>query len=523
MLTLSVRAQLTNEVEFLPVDEAYPTQVRLSEEGHVVASWVMPDGYYLYRHSLNIVGKQGTQLGDLQIPDGIEKEDEYFGLTEVYYNYLEISAPVLSQSGDVVVEVHYQGCADAGLCYPPEAREFRLTVGQSEVPSLGGSSSVGFWLAIGSALIAGVLLNLMPCVFPILSIKALSLIQSPEAVNRTRHSIGYLTGVVGTFVVLAVLLLLLRELGQAVGWGFQLQSPSFVAAMALLFFVMSLNLFGVIEIPGFGLAMSKPNATLTGVLAVVVATPCTVPYMAAATGYAISRGGLELVLVMIALGIGMALPYVLITLSPHVGKWLPKPGPWMGTFKAIMAFPLLLSLVWLIWVLARQAGADAIAWSLVGMVVLTGLALVGRANLSRLKVVWSVMLVVIAGTIFAVSTPSHTPSDDGSKFQLAEFKERVSSERPMFLNVTADWCITCLVNERTTLSRDRVQGKFTELDIDYVKVDWTNRDAQVTSLLQEFGRVGVPLYVFFPRQGEPVFLPQVLTPEVVIDTLIEHS
>ena len=522
----ATHGQFESDPEFLPVDEAYPTQIQLSEDGRVVVSWLMPDGYYLYRHSLNIIGKQGTELGELQIPDGIEKEDEYFGLTEVYYSFLEIAAPVLSQSGEVVVDVHYQGCADAGLCYPPEVREFRLGVGDSASSSLStflsSGSEVGFWLAVGSALIAGVLLNLMPCVFPILSIKALSLLQSPDAVNRIAHAFGYLLGVVGTFLVLAVLLLVLRGLGESIGWGFQLQSPAFVATMALLFFVMSLNLLGVIEIPGFGIAMSNPNAPLTGVLAVIVATPCTVPFMAAATGYAISQGGVALVLVMISLGLGMALPYLVITLTPQIAKWLPKPGPWLVTFKQIMAFPLLLSLVWLIWVLARQAGADAIAWSMVGMVALTALAIVGRTHLQRLVAVWCAMLVVIAGTVYAVSSPNQQYDDASSpKFQLAEFKEQVSTNRPLFLNVTADWCITCLVNEQTTLSRARIQDSFREFGIEYVKVDWTNRDAQVTALLQEFGRVGVPLYVYFPRSGEPVLFPQVLTPELVMDQITE--
>ena len=523
---VSAVAQQRIGPDFLPVDEAFPTQVRLNDDGSVVASWLLPDGYYLYKHSLKIVGKEGTELGELVIPEGLEKEDEYFGLTEVFYNFLEISSPVTGQTGDIVVEVHYQGCADLGLCYPPEAREFRINVGDStglQSSSTSIYSEVSLFVAVGSALLAGMILNLMPCVFPILSIKAVSLLQSQEETRRMFHAFGYLIGVVGTFLLLALVLLLLRALGESIGWGFQLQSPGFVAAMALIFFIMSLNMLGLVEIPGFGLAMSKPNPVFTGVLAVIVATPCTVPFMAAATGYAISKGGLELVLVMAFLGIGMAAPYLLVTLTPQVAKWLPKPGAWMATLKQVMAFPLLLSLVWLIWVLARQVGPAAIAWALCGMVVLTALALIGRSHLKRLRFAWGAMLVVIAGTIYAVSIP-FAPQSNGelTSFDLDTFNERVINERPLFLNVTADWCITCIVNERTTLSRERVQGKLAELGVQYVTVDWTNRDAQITGLLQQFGRVGVPLYVLFTSTGEPILLPQVLTPELVIDTLEEH-
>ena len=530
-LAFSVSGQLVEEPDFLPVDEAYPTEVELTEDGDVVARWVMPDGYYLYRHALKLEGKDGTVLGEVAIPDGIAKVDEFFGEVEVYYNFLEISAPVLSQTqSEVVVDVHFQGCADAGLCYPPEVQEFRLSLPNTDsgdistsAPTGTLSSGVSIWVAIGSALLAGLILNLMPCVFPVLSIKAISMLQSTVEVSHLRHAVGYLTGVVATFLLLAFVLIALRSLGAAVGWGFQLQSPGFVAAMSLLFVLMSLNLLGVIEIPGFGISGGQPNPFMTGVLAVIVATPCTVPFMAAAIGYAITQGGFELALIMAMMGIGMALPYVLVTATPRVANLLPRPGKWMSTIKRIMAIPLVLTVIWLEWVLVRQAGYAGLIWSIVAMGLLIGAAFVGRNQVRWLASVWALMLVVIAGTVYAVSLPNESDESSPAKFDLTSFNVAVKNERPIFLNVTADWCLTCLANERTTLSRDSVQEAFDLHGIKYVKVDWTNRDAEATHLLEQFGRYGVPMYVYYPRMGDPVVLPQVLTPDLVINQLIEDQ
>ena len=519
---MHVTPQLTNDHEFLPVDEAYPTEAELTEDGRVLARWVMPDGYYLYRHSLKLVGKDGTELGSLTIPSGEQKTDEFFGEVEVYYNFLEISAPVVAQSrAEVVVDVHYQGCADAGLCYPPEVREFRFTglgsVGDaSRELTLSSSTGVSIWVAIGSALLAGLILNLMPCVFPILSIKALAIVQSADESDNLRHAVSYLFGVVTTFLVLAILLLVLRGFGAAIGWGFQLQSPGFVAAMILLFFVMSLNLLGVIEIPGFGLSMTRPNPFMTGVLAVIVATPCTVPFMAAAIGYAISQGGVDLVLIMVTMGFGMALPYIAVTAIPRIAARLPRPGQWMVTFKRVMSIPLVLTVVWLVWVLTRQVGVSGMLWLITAMVLLAIAAFVGRRQVKWLTSVWAIMLVVIASAVYAVSRPNETHQlANAETFDYEMFQSLVAEHRPIFLNVTADWCLTCLANERTTLSRESVHRVFGEYGVTYIKVDWTNRDAQVTKLLEQFGRYGVPMYVLYPSTDQPVVLPQVLTPDLV--------
>lgn len=524
-------AQLINEHEFLPVDEAYPTQAKLNDDGYVVASWVMPEGYYLYKHAFKLIGKDGTQLGELQVPDGLKKTDEFFGEVEVYYNYVEISAQVLGQAQEsVVVEVHYQGCADAGLCYPPEAKKFELGIGSLELvaspnPPAPLTSEVSLFVALGSALLAGLILNLMPCVFPVLSIKALAVIQNADAdESHLPQALGYLAGVVATFLALALLLVFLRSLGAAIGWGFQLQSPGFVAAMALLFWILSLNMVGFVEIPGFGVSMTQPNAFLTGVLAVIVATPCTVPFMAAAISVAITQGGMALILIMAAMGVGMAVPYVFVTAVPHIARWLPRPGSWMVTFKRVMAIPLVLTVVWLLWVMSRQLALDAVVLTIGAMVVLAVAAFVGGRQVRWLTSVWAVMLLVVAGAVYAVNGPLNSKSaSQEAPFVFDKFLATLSTERPLFLNVTADWCLTCLTNERTTLSRASVQEAFSSHGVAYVKVDWTNRDAEVSKLLENYGRYGVPMYVYYPVDEPPIVLPQVLTPGMVLDLLTDSE
>ncbi|MCZ6888980.1 MAG: protein-disulfide reductase DsbD [Gammaproteobacteria bacterium] len=515
------------EPEFLPVDKAFVLTVELTDASAVLARWTMPDGYYLYRHRFKFESKNGAVLGDARIPDGKRKVDEYFGEVEVYYHGLDIEIPVLAQSGRVLeVGIEYQGCADYGLCYPPETRWVSFDVGATGVsgPSTpsGGSTGTTFdvvaWLAVlGSAVLGGLILNLMPCVFPILSIKALSLIDVEHESQRLRHALGYTLGVIATFVVLGGILAILRGAGEAVGWGFQLQSPAFVASLALLFFVLGLNLLGILEVPGFGVAMDKPNPFATGILAVVVATPCTVPFMGVALGYGLSQSTGVLLSVMVALGVGMALPYVALTGVPQLARRLPRPGPWMVTLKQVMAFPLFATVVWLVWVLVMQVGANGVAIVLSACVVLAFLAWLGYGNAGRLRWVWTFGLITAGLVVWSVPRVD-LPAQSGT-FDIAVIEAHRARGEPVFLNLTAAWCITCLANDRSTLSSDRVKGFFADRGIRYIKGDWTNADPAITAVLESFGRSGVPLYVYFPPDGDPVVLPQLLTPGIVIDTI----
>lgn len=513
------------EPVFLPVDQAFVLTTELSADGDVVATWQMPDGYYLYKHRFAFTTRDGTELGAPVIPDGKQKVDDYFGEVEVYYHGVEVRAPVLAQQGGrIEVGIEYQGCADYGLCYPPEQTWVSFDV--AALGGAGGGGSGGTFafmelLAIlGSAVLGGLILNLMPCVFPVLSIKALSLLDADDQSERLRHAMGYAFGVVASFVFLGALLAGLKGAGEAVGWGFQLQSPGFVAAIAILFFVLGLNLLGILEVPGFGVAMDRPNPFATGVLAVIVATPCTVPFMGAALGYGLSQSLIILIAVMVALGVGMALPYVVLTGIPQLSRMLPRPGQWMVTLKQVMAFPMFATVVWLIWVLALQSGPEGVALVLGAIVVVGFFAWLGFGGSERLKIVWAGALATAVLVVWAV--PRHEPGEGAVAdvgFDMAVIDEYRASGQPVFLNLTASWCITCLANDRTTLSGDRVKGYFADRGIQYVKGDWTNADPTITAVLESFGRSGVPLYVYYPPAGEPVVLPQILTPGIVIDAI----
>lgn len=537
-----VQANLDDEPEFLPVDEAFVFSAELTEDGGVLARWTMPDGYYLYKHRFAAEANAGTDLGEPVIPDGKRKVDEYFGEVEVYYHQAEMRVPVHAQSGRFLeVGIEYQGCADYGLCYPPEQKWVSFDVaagpgstsaGSASTMATGAGASAGaaaesmnfttLLAVLGSAILGGLILNLMPCVFPVLSIKALSLIDVESESDRLRHALGYAAGAVFTFIALGALLAALRGAGESIGWGFQLQSPGFVAAMALLFFVLGLNLLGVLELPGFGVAMDKPNPFATGVLAVVVATPCTVPFMGAALGYGMSQSTWVLLAVMTALGIGMALPYVVLTAVPQLSRLLPRPGPWMVRLKQIMAFPLFATVVWLVWVLVMQSGANGVAMVLAACVLLGFLAWLGQGRANRLAAVWSAAVATSALVIWAVPGQPEAATASGN-FDVAAIERHRANGEPVFLNLTASWCITCLANDRSTLSSDTVNEFFETRGIRYVKGDWTNADPAITSVLESFGRSGVPLYVYYPVRGEPVVLPQVLTPGIVIDAINDAS
>ena len=528
------------EPEFLPVHEAYVFTSRL-DDGHVVGRWDAAEGYYLYKHRFYIEPSAGVTLGETIIPEGIQKVDDFFGEVEVYYDSVEVRAPVVGQSArGFTVTFGFQGCADKGLCYPPD--ENVATFGDPEAIAAtaesgsvagfaGGSGSGGvvgggdaaatsFLFILFSAFLGGLILNLMPCVFPVLSIKALSVVNAEGTSERLSHAFGYTVGVVATFVALGALLLVLKSFGQSVGWGFQLQSPAFITFLAILFFALGLNLLGVLEIPGFGVAMENPNPFATGVLAVILATPCTVPFMGAALGYGLSQSAVTMVAVMFFLGIGMAAPYLTLTLIPQLANRLPRPGAWMVTFKQVMAFPLFLTVVWLVWVLTRQAGPESTAVVLLACTMFGFLAWLATGKANRLPAVWVGGVLVTVLAIFNLPQREAEPQS-GAGFDMAAIEARVASGEPVFINFTAAWCITCLANDRSTLSTDRVQEFFDANGVAYVKADWTNADPTITAVLERFGRNGVPLYVYLPVDGEPVVLPQILTPGIVIDTVTE--
>ena len=507
------------EPDFLPVDEAFVLTARVTGDGVLVADWRMPEGYYLYRHRFGFETRDGTALGTPEIPEGLAKTDEFFGDVEVFYGTATARVPVVTAGADPFeVGIEYQGCADYGLCYPPERKWLRFAAaGVDRADATGGFAFADLLAILASAVLGGLILNLMPCVFPVLSIKALSLLGAPE--GRLRDATGFSVGVVATFVVLGVVLVALKGAGEAVGWGFQLQSPGFVAAMAVLFFVLGLNLLGVLETPGFGIGVDRAGPFATGMLAVVVATPCTVPFMGVAVGYGLSQPAPILLAVMVALGVGMALPYVVVAAVPGIANRLPRPGPWMATLKQAMAFPMFATVVWLVWVLVQQAGAGGAAWVLAAFVAVGFLAWLGMRRPARLRPVWLGVAALAVVSVWTASSVERPTAAAGAGFDMEVVEAHRASGSPVFVNFTASWCITCLTNEQSTLGTERVRDYFERHGIAYVKGDWTNADPAITAVLERFGRSGVPLYVYFPPAGDPVVLPQILTPGIVIDAI----
>ncbi len=422
----------------------------------------------------------------------------------------------------------------------------------SDAPKAG--SDMGLLLAVASAFLGGLILNLMPCVFPVLSMKAASLAAHAHNPKEIRgQGLAFLAGVLATFLILAGLLLAAKAGGAAIGWGFQLQSPAVVGALALTMLLVALNMSGVFEatLPGQGAGGSLAakgglaGAFFTGALAVVVAAPCTAPFMATALGYALTQTAPAALLVFVGLGLGFAAPFVAIAFIPGLLRRLPRPGVWMDTFKHVLAFPMYGTAAWLLWVFTLQAGDTALAL-LLAAAVLAGLFawLIGALQRSGRPLVPGIAAVIAAVLAVAclaagarqkaasaavaetASTAPAAPAEKGgaeapsqpyTPEKLAELRRQ---GKPVFVNFTAAWCVTCQVNERLALGAGSVAKAIADTGTVYLKADWTNHDAAIAKMLADHGRAGVPLYlVYGAGGGDPVVLPQLLTPGAVISAL----
>ncbi len=492
---------------------------------------------------------EGGSLSVQVMPEGISADRDwaFFAMAENLVEHAS-NPVVVGDNGQVLISQPLSAYLD-GI---PERLEFvlidsdgdrawQITATAGELFSgadLVNPSAPGWALALLLALAGGVLLNLMPCVFPVLSIKAMSLVSGDG--HQRSHSIAYTAGVVASFAALAGVLLALRAGGEAIGWGFQLQSAWFVALLVYVLFALGLSLSGLYDfgsrLMGVGQGLTEKSGTtgsfFTGVLACVVASPCTAPFMGAALGAAVFMPWPMAMAVFIFLGLGLALPMLLIGFSPALAQRLPKPGPWMDTFKQAMAFPLYLAVVWLLWVLARQTDPTGLAMVLSGMVALAFvLWLAGhRAPSENLAVARhaavGLSLVFVVATLASVTrmdgnTPGQPDNAHWESFSVERLDAlRANSDTAVLVNMTADWCITCLVNERMALNTMSVREALDTHDVVYLKGDWTRRDPQITAYLSDYGRNGVPLYVIYPRNGDqPRVLPQVLTPQIVIQAL----
>ncbi len=400
--------------------------------------------------------------------------------------------------------------------------------------------------ALFSAFLGGLILNLMPCVFPVLGIKVMGFLQHAEAAPRLMRAQGwaFLVGVLVSFWILAGILVAVSATGSALGWGFQLQSPLFVLFLAALFVLLALNLAGVFEI-GASLQSAAGSvnvdaapgekrkilsaAFVSGVLATIVATPCTAPFMGAALGFTIGAPAYVVFMVLTAVAIGMALPVVMLSWFPQWLKALPRPGAWMENLKQAMAFPLFATVAWLVWVLGSQLDNDAVLATLMGLVLLAlGAWCFGKLQARKpfAALVTATVLAVAGGYIawpntIDSKTGASAKVTDWEPYSKAKIDAYIASEKPIFIDFTATWCISCQVNKKVALTTSEVEAAFKKQGVLRIKADWTKRDPEITAALASFGRNGVPLYVFYPKgaNGKPIILPEVLTPNIVLDTL----
>jgi len=416
-----------------------------------------------------------------------------------------------------------------------------------------GKKESSLLLVLLGAFVGGMILNLMPCVLPVLSLKIMGFVQqaNEEKSKPWQHGLVFTGGVLISFWVLAGALLLLRAGGEELGWGFQLQSPIFLIVLSAFLFLFGLSMFGLFEI-GTSLTTlqgGKPKggfggSFVSGVMATVVATPCTAPFMGSALGFALTQPAWVSLTVFSFLGLGMASPYVLLASTPALLKFVPKPGRWMESLKQFMGFLLLATVLWLLWVLAQQAGAMMVIVTL-GALLLLGLAgwIYGRwGNLAmgtRTRAVATSIaaLIVVASlyiTIDSVDTFAAAPQASGQKqtsgivwedYNESRYQELKQSDKPVFIDFTAAWCLSCQVNDRVAFSSEKVQQKFKDMGMVSIKADWTSRDDMITRALARYGRNSVPLYVYYPSgtDSEPQILPEIITPGIVLDALENGS
>tara|TARA_R100000900_G_scaffold1439_2_gene3213 strand:- start:157631 stop:159841 length:2211 start_codon:yes stop_codon:yes gene_type:complete len=441
-------------------------------------------------------------------------------------------------------QIAYEIAAAPNGLNPADFGVLAANAGTANNPAMGSDTSL--LLVFGFALLGGMILNLMPCVFPVLSLKVLSISSNRNASQHEKrlHGLAYTAGIVLAFLILASVLLALQAGGSLIGWGFHLQSPWFVSLLIFLFFLMGLSMSGVVEfgtsVMGMGSDLQDKDgysgSFFTGVLASVVASPCTAPFMGAALGFAFTQPPVTALAVFVALGLGMALPFLLISFNPALSRLLPHPGKWMLTFKQVLAFPLYATAVWLLWVLGNQAGPNAMALVVGSCVLLAFAAWLYQRRRQVQSPLWRyanalLIILCIVATIGVIrspfletSTTSRQLASENANFESysdARLAELRQGGQPVFVNMTASWCITCLVNERVALSSEAFDQALQENNVAYLKGDWTNNDPEITAVLQRYETSGVPLYLMYPADPDAPaeVLPQILTTGMVLDAI----
>lgn len=537
----------------LPEDQAFRIEAIVGDADTVLLKLSPAEGYYLYSDKLRFslpADAAPVQLGSPKLPEAVWYPDPEFGLVPVYFEPVEITLPLqrtATDAGNIELTVDYQGCKENGICYPPMQKAFTLELpagstataaanadpAATQTPPLGG-----LLLAVAFALFGGLILNLMPCVLPVLSFKAMALAQAGSAGHARRHAVWYTAGVMASFAALGLGALALRAAGQSLGWGFQLQQPIVVGGLALLMFAIGLMLSGLFNwgsgLAGMGQSLTEKSGPtgdfFTGVLAVVVASPCTAPFMGSALAYAFAAHWSLALSVFLALGFGLALPFLLIGFIPALASRIPKPGAWMETLKHWLAYPMYLTAAWLAWVFGNQKGVNGL-----GLLLVSAIALAAalwwferqklQPSLSAKTVALLLGLAAAAGFGYALrqDTPRAGQVAEGVNYE-AFSRARLDTLRadgtPVFVDMTADWCITCKVNEKAVLHTEAFTQLLKDTGTVYLVGDWTNQDPEISAYLERYRTPGVPLYVVYPKgPGEGRKLPQLLTMDLMREAL----
>ena len=435
-----------------------------------------------------------------------------------------IEAPVKGEWPKVAVAAQLPPALEAAL---------KSNASSGAAPIQAPAASLTLWAALLGALIGGMILNLMPCVFPVLAIKMVSFVNVKDQRTRVAAGLAYTAGVTLSFLALGALLLALRAAGEQLGWGFQLQSPAVVAALAVLFTLIGLNLAGLFEfgnfLPSRVASLQAKNPTvdsfLSGVLATAIASPCTAPFMGASLGLAVGLPAVQALAVFAAIGLGMALPYLAASAIPAVANMLPRPGAWMVTFRQLMAFPMFATVVWLVWVLGQQSGIDG-AGALLGLLVLMALSIWALTLKGRVRSVIATLSIAASAFFIWATGPniiktqesqaaSSTLPSNWQPWEPGRVEQIMSGGQSVFVDFTAAWCVTCQYNKKTTLSNALVLADFEAKKVTLLRADWTRRDPAVTAALAQLGRSGVPVYVIYKPGRAPVVLSEILSVEDV--------
>ena len=569
------------QADVLPQDQAFIAEALLTDADTVLLRIRAPPDYYLYKAKFRFDEGASTLALTPRFPVAKPFNDPEFGDVDVYFGGLELPlkllrAPGQGSAGNMDFGVEFQGCKQNSVCYPIMRRviavalpETKTLASQAAVdaakkaqlaqffdlpavvpPAASNASasnnanfsqstgaSVGLFGALLLALLGGVILNLMPCVLPVLSLKVLGLAESAKSQQVARsQAIFYTLGVLSTFLLLGMVLLALKSAGNALGWGFQLQNPLVVGLLALVMFVMGLNLSGIVS---FGNSLGNLGAKhadaggnrgafFTGVLACVVASPCTGPFMGTALSYGFTQNSAVALLILLTLGLGLALPFLLIGFIPGLTSRLPKPGAWMETLKQWLAFPLYGTAIWLAWVFGNQTGVDGLGLLLCGFLLIAAAAWwwerqnFSTSDSTALARAFAIALAlggILLLKVGADQSAKKAPTGD----VIAEINRLHASGEAVFVDVTADWCVTCKVNERNAINTDAVRLSMQKHGVNYIVADYTTTSPSIDRYLKDFKAVGVPLYVVYPKASaknpQPFVLPQILTPAIVLDAI----